>query len=511
VQVVLHSIVERRRLDPQRLVQLGAGGRVLQVDGLAREHVRRRAECSQRGFVEAAQDQLLLAGIGVDVAHREDARDAGLELLGVDDDLLALQRQAPVGDRAELGTEAEEHQQHVQRHDARDAVAAGDLHAAEAAVGFLVAGDLADEELHLHRLAQLAHARHGGRRGAEAVAAVDEDHARSLVRAILREVVRPVERGIAAADDDEVLAGKLRRVLDAVEELPLLVPLDPVELEAPRLERAHAGGDEHRAGEEARAAGGLDAEPAVGLLLDHGHFLAEVEGRMERLDLLEQVVGQLAAGAHRHGRNVVDRLVGIELDALAAGIGQGVDDVRLDLQQPELEHLEQPDGAGPDDERVGVDDLRLRLLRRGDGHGGRQRISSSSLPVRLRHSSASGSGSLRLVMLGHFLASSAFSAMKCCWSAGTSSSGRMALTGHSGMHTAQSMHSSGSMARKLGPSRKQSTGQTSTQSVYLQRMQASVTTWVMVGLVGFDGCLRCAATRRTSGGELGRRARAPNA
>jgi hypothetical protein len=47
------------------------------------------------------------------------------------------------------------------------------------------------------------------------------------------------------------------------------------------------------------------------------------------------------------------------------------------------------------------------------------------------------------------------------------------------MQTAQSMHSSGSMVKKFGPSRKQSTGQTSTQSVYLQRMQASVTTWVM--------------------------------
>src|SRR3990167_10696090 len=59
----------------------------------------------------------------------------------------------------------------------------------------------------------------------------------------------------------------------------------------------------------------------------------------------------------------------------------------------------------------------------------------------------------------------------------------MAATGHSGTHTAQSMHSSGSMARKFGPSRKASTGQTSTQSVYLQRMQASVTTKVMAGLL----------------------------
>src|SRR6478736_5372533 len=41
------------------------------------------------------------------------------------------------------------------------------------------------------------------------------------------------------------------------------------------------------------------------------------------------------------------------------------------------------------------------------------------------------------------------------------------------------MHSTGSMTRKFGPSRNASTGQTSTQSVYLQRMQASVTTKVM--------------------------------
>lgn len=42
------------------------------------------------------------------------------------------------------------------------------------------------------------------------------------------------------------------------------------------------------------------------------------------------------------------------------------------------------------------------------------------------------------------------------------------------------MHSSGSMTRKFGPSRKQSTGQTSTQSPYLQLIQFSVTTKVMV-------------------------------
>src|SRR5690606_2607120 len=164
--------------------------------------------------------------------------------------------------------------------------------------------------------------------------------------------------------------------------------------------------------------------------------------------------------------------------------------------QPQLEDLEEADRAGADDDGVRVD------------HSAAQRMRWSSLPVLSAHSSASGSGALRLVMLGQFLARSALSWMYTCWSAGTSSSGTMALTGHSGMHTAQSMHSSGSMVRKFGPSRKQSTGHTSTQSVYLHLMQASVTTWVMsnllkrwrllgillgrgVGLLRQDGRLRC--------------------
>ncbi len=41
------------------------------------------------------------------------------------------------------------------------------------------------------------------------------------------------------------------------------------------------------------------------------------------------------------------------------------------------------------------------------------------------------------------------------------------------------MHSSGSMTRKFGPTWKQSTGQTSTQSMYLHLMQFSVTTKVI--------------------------------
>src|SRR3982751_1347340 len=75
--------------------------------------------------------------------------------------------------------------------------------------------------------------------------------------------------------------------------------------------------------------------------------------------------------------------------------------------------------------------------------------------------------------------SSAFMAMNSFWSAGTSSSAKIASTGHSATQSVQSMHSSGSITSMLGPSRKQSTGHTSTQSVYLHLMQDSVTTYVM--------------------------------
>jgi hypothetical protein len=85
---------------------------------------------------------------------------------------------------------------------------------------------------------------------------------------------------------------------------------------------AYAGGDEERAGEKARALGRLHQKAPVGLLLHARHFLTKVEGSAQGCDLFEEALGQFAAGAHGHRRDVVDRLVGVQLDALAAGVGQ---------------------------------------------------------------------------------------------------------------------------------------------------------------------------------------------
>src|ERR1041385_6897243 len=111
-----------------------------------------------------------------------------------------------------------------------------------------------------------------------------------------------------------------------------------------------------------------------------------------------------------------------------------------------------------------------KLLRRSHSS------SSCFFSFTFAHSSASAGAGLRSMIGFHFAASSRFFAMNACCASGTSSSAKIASTGHSGTHSVQSMHSSGSITSMLGPSRKQSTGHTSTQSVYLHLIQDSVTT-----------------------------------
>src|SRR5438105_4001525 len=107
-------------------------------------------------------------------------------------------------------------------------------------------------------------------------------------------------------------------------------------------------------------------------------------------------------------------------------------------------------------------------------------FSSCRLSVREAQSSASGSGSRDCVIKGQLAESCVFSARYSACSGRRSFSSTIASTGHSGMHTPQSMQTAGSITRKFGPSWKHSTGHTATQSVYLQQMHASVTTWVML-------------------------------
>ncbi len=93
----------------------------------------------------------------------------------------------------------------------------------------------------------------------------------------------------------------------------------------------------------------------------------------ERLDLLEQAVNEFLRAAHRQRRDVVDRLVRVELGTLPARMPEGIHDVGLDAEQPEFEHLEESRRARADDDDVGGDGLAGRAggwSRIAGGHGG---------------------------------------------------------------------------------------------------------------------------------------------
>src|SRR3990170_1832361 len=78
-----------------------------------------------------------------------------------------------------------------------------------------------------------------------------------------------------------------------------------------------------------------------------------MEDGLEGPDLLQEPVGQLLAGADGQTRNVVDRLLGVELGALAARPVENIDDMGFQPREPELKYREQAHRAGANDDRFG--------------------------------------------------------------------------------------------------------------------------------------------------------------
>ena len=256
------------------------------------------------------------------------------------------------------------HQQPVQRQRRGGAVGAHDEQRRQAAAGLLETRHLAGHEAQPPGGAQRAHGRLGGGVGLKAVAPVQQGDAGRAARGQRGQADGLGQRRLAAADHDHALAGQLGVVGRVVKQLPRLERLQAGELQAPGHKGAHAGGDEHGARQQAQAALRLQQQAAVGLALQLLDQVAQVQWRRERRDLRHQRVDQRLAAAHRDGRNVVDRLVGVQRGRLAADMGQGVDDLGAQPQQAELEHREQADRAGADHGDVGFQ----RRVMGGVGH-----------------------------------------------------------------------------------------------------------------------------------------------
>ena len=193
-------------------------------------------ECGERCLVKAAQDELLLAGVGVDVADGMDAGHAGLEFFRVHLQRLLLEIETPLRDRPELRMQSEKCEHMI----------SGNLQGGEAVLGLqnragqpgrprgrvaVQRRDMPFDQPHLAGGHQVAHAGHRGRRSAKLRAPMHQGQGARL----LAQRDGPIERRIAAAADDQVAAVKFRRRLDAIVHARALEFLDTGQCEPSRL------------------------------------------------------------------------------------------------------------------------------------------------------------------------------------------------------------------------------------------------------------------------------------
>ena len=94
---------------------------------------------------------------------------------------------------------------------------------------------------------------------------------------------------------------------------------------------------------------------SIALGYQTAHAVTAVKHRRKGLDLGLQPLDQLVAGAARQAGDVVNGFVAVELGALAARVGQAVDDVAADVLQAQLKGLKQAHRSGTDHQDIGGD------------------------------------------------------------------------------------------------------------------------------------------------------------
>ena len=249
-------IAERRRSDSlgrhaEQLVQLRAGRRVEQRLRPVGMHPLGDRIGRERRLVEAADDQLLLARVGDGVADRVDARRRGLEARRCRRPAACARAPGPTARSARASGSSRAAQQ--QRR-AAGCACRRRCRRRRGPAAAAVALDAA--RLRRHDLDPAA-VRAAWKRAGGAVGA--SKSSRRCTTATLRRgrafhrVERRRHRCLAVADDDDAAPGVLGSAGVAMEELPLAPGVEALDLQPARLERADAGGDHHRLGDEALA------------------------------------------------------------------------------------------------------------------------------------------------------------------------------------------------------------------------------------------------------------------
>ena len=192
---------------------------------------------------------------------------------------------------------------------------------------------------------------------------------------------RPVERRIAAADDEDVAAAQILHLPHRIEDRLAFVGLDARERRRFGVNEPPPAAITTTLASITVPASVVSAEAAVVSRSSVSTRWLKWNSAPNGLICSMQLVGQLLAGDDRQAGNVVDRLLGVELGALAAGSVENVDDVRFDIEKAELEHGKQADGPGANDDGIGLDDQlarssgyhsALKTASRGCARRGRQ-------------------------------------------------------------------------------------------------------------------------------------------
>ena len=162
---------------------------------------------------------------------------------------------------------------------------------------------------------------------------------------------------VAAPHHGHMLAGKALGRHGLLEDLRAAPLFGPRQVQRAALIGAGTHRQHHGPGMQAQTRMGRQLEAASHAVLLPGtqrlRHLTEVQIGIQRLDLLEQVVGQLLRRDHRQARDVVDQLVGIERTALATRFRQRIDGGHAQAQESQLEDLMEAHGPHADDQHIG--------------------------------------------------------------------------------------------------------------------------------------------------------------
>src|SRR5260370_40097914 len=204
----------------------------------------------QCGLVEAGKNKLELAGIQIDVAARENARNAGFEACRFDrDELVVAQLYSPICHRSKLHGESKERQYRIAGNLECGAVICLHHRLADLTIGSSESRDLSKHKIDFALADQLHHFVDAVGCGAKFAATVQQ----SEVAGARCKIERPIERAIAAADDQHSFTAEHFHFAYSIKDRFAFISLDAGNRRPLRLKRPAAGCDDHELALELRA------------------------------------------------------------------------------------------------------------------------------------------------------------------------------------------------------------------------------------------------------------------